>query len=500
MTAHTSIESIFRPAFVLMSGRALGFVAAFAIPVVLARVFDQSEFGTYKQLFLIYATLYSIAQLGMAESLFYFLPAAPRLGGRYALNAVLVLGVAGAACLALLAGAQAAIADWLNNARLIGNVPLIGVFLLLMLASAVLEIVLTARKRHFHASCTYAVSDLVRAGLFIVPVLWFGRLEWLLYGAIAFALLRLAATLVYLWREFDGDVALDAGVARAQLAYAAPFSIYVLIEVVQQNLHLYAVSFHFDAATFAIYAIGCLSIPLVDFLTSSAGNVMMVRMREHLLDGGFAAVLAIWGDTTRKLVLVFAPLVGGLLVVSRELIVGLFTVTYEQSVPVFMVWSLTLLFAALLTDSVLRVYAQMRFLMLLSLFKLVLVAAMINWFLATFDLLGAVLVVLVTIMISKAVALGRIKAVMRCTIAQFLPWRSLGAILVIAATAALPALAVKSSLPMPELARLLLTGLVYVAAYLGLLFRFGPLSLDEKRFLTEWALRPVVGVWRSRRV
>ena len=59
---------------VLVGGRAVGFVAAFAIPVVLARVFTTSEFGTYKQLFLLFSTLFGIAQLGMAESLYYFLP------------------------------------------------------------------------------------------------------------------------------------------------------------------------------------------------------------------------------------------------------------------------------------------------------------------------------------------------------------------------------------------------------------------------------------------
>ena len=59
----------------------VGFAAAFAIPVVLARIFDQAAFGTYKQLFLIYATLYGLAQLGAAESLYYFVPREPAAGG-----------------------------------------------------------------------------------------------------------------------------------------------------------------------------------------------------------------------------------------------------------------------------------------------------------------------------------------------------------------------------------------------------------------------------------
>src|SRR3989338_6047486 len=84
-------DSTFKPALLLMSGRAIGFVAVFFLPVVLVRIFDQAEFGTYKQLFLIYSTVYGIAQLGMAESLFYFLPIAPKEAGKYVTNSMLVL-------------------------------------------------------------------------------------------------------------------------------------------------------------------------------------------------------------------------------------------------------------------------------------------------------------------------------------------------------------------------------------------------------------------------
>jgi O-antigen/teichoic acid export membrane protein len=493
------MDSIFKPAFILMSGRAVGFAAAFIVPVVLARLFDLSEFGTYKQLFLIYATLYGIAQLGMAESLFYFLPANPAAGGRYALNAMFVLALAGGICLIVLGGGQAVVATWFNNEALAGHLPFIGLFLLFMLVSAVLEIVMTARKQHGFASITYATSDLLRAALLIVPVLWTGRLEWVLYGAIIFAALRVAMTCMFLYREYDGNLMPDAGLARAQLAYAAPFSIYVLIEVLQTNLHLYVVSFHFDAATFAIYTIGCLSIPLVDFLMSSAGNVMMVRMREHLLNGAKQAMLAIWRDTTLKLALMFTPLVVGLVVVAHELIVVLFTDNYARSVPIFMVWVLSLLFTALLTDGVLRVYAQIRFLMLLGLIKLALLALTINWFLATFDLVGAVLVVLLTTVTSKVLALARIKSVMQCSLGQFLPWKELAGTLLIAAVAALPALMLKPVLLMPPFPVLLVTGLLYVCVYLGLLWHFGPLDAAAKLAVIDRLHRPVLALFYGRR-
>ena len=67
----------------LVAGRSIGLAASFAIGVVLARLFAPAEFGIYKQFFLLYATLYGVLQLGMAESLYYFVPRGSAQTGRY---------------------------------------------------------------------------------------------------------------------------------------------------------------------------------------------------------------------------------------------------------------------------------------------------------------------------------------------------------------------------------------------------------------------------------
>ena len=72
------MDSASRPALLLVVGRSVGLAASFAIGIVLARLFDPAVFGTYKQFFLVYATLYGVLQLGMAESLYYFVPRAVR--------------------------------------------------------------------------------------------------------------------------------------------------------------------------------------------------------------------------------------------------------------------------------------------------------------------------------------------------------------------------------------------------------------------------------------
>src|SRR2546425_7298924 len=227
----SATDSTFRPALLLMTGRTLAFVATFFTPVVLARIFDPAEFGTYKQLFLVHSTFYYVAQFGMAESLFYFLPGAEETAGRYVVNSFLFLAAAGVACGALLATASGAIAHGLHNGVLSGHLPLIATFLGLMLGSAALEIVMIARRRYLWASASYGVSDVARAACLIAPAVLFQRLDAVLVGAVAFALLRLAGAVGYVGCAFRGTMRVDARLLGQQLAYVGPFGLAVLLEI-----------------------------------------------------------------------------------------------------------------------------------------------------------------------------------------------------------------------------------------------------------------------------
>ncbi len=434
-------DGVSRAALLLVTGRTVGFVAAFAIPVVLARMFDQAAFGTYKQLFLIYATCFGLAQLGAAESLYYFVPREPEHAGRRVGNALVTLAISGAACFAVLFFTRFAIADSFSNPALIREVPLLGLFLAFMLVGAAFEIVMVSRNENRAGASVYAVTDVVRTVLLLAPALIVGTLHSVLAGAVVFAALRLAAMLVYFWREFGPSFRLDLKLWRSQLGYALPFALAVGIEVIQVNYHQWVVAARFDAATFAVYAVGCLQIPLIDLVYTSTCNVMMVKMAELVRDGeyGDPRVLALWHNTTARLASIVFPLAAVLMLTARDVIVLLFTKTYLASVPVFIVWCVMILPSAFAVDGVLRVYAQTRFLLVMNIARLAIVAGLISWFISTFGLIGAVLVTLAGTSIVKAAALVRIARLMRVGVADLLPWRRLATLAVHAAVAVVPA-------------------------------------------------------------
>jgi O-antigen/teichoic acid export membrane protein len=459
-----------KPAFLLVAGRTIGFAASFAIPVFLVRTFNQAEFGTYKQLFLIYGTLYGLAQLGMAESLYYFVPRKPEQAGPYIANTLITLALAGVASLGLLMFWEDNIGAWLSNPQLADHVVLLGVFLVLMLISAPFEIVMVARKQYVNAAWTYGASDVARTTLLVIPAFVHGGLRSVLLGAVAFAALRVMAMLRWLWREFGSDLRPHPGLWRRQLMYALPFALAVGIDVLQGNLHQYVVASRFDAATFAIYAVGCLQIPLVDLITTSAANVMMVRMAEDGLHEHTRASLELWHHTISRLALLIFPLAVVLLLLARNVIITLFTTNYAASVPIFMAWTLTILPAVFCVDAVLRAHAQTRFLFTMNVMRLALVITLISWCLSTFGLVGAVLVTLLATIIVRVISIARIAQLLQVRLAEVLPWGKLIGIAVCAIAAAAPAYWISRTVSAHTFIVLAASGAAYWAMYASIIY------------------------------
>ena len=192
------------------------------------------------------------------------------------------------------------------------------------------------------AAITYALSDIARTPLFIVPALAFGSL----HGGVRRrdACSRRCAWPRCWWRSGASSAATSGSTSRSGASSWLRAAVCAggrrrggadQLSPVRRRRP-------FDAATFAIYAIGCLQIPLFDLIVTSTVNVMMVKMAEDAERGRARR----WRSGT-------TPSSPGVPDCSRwpsssssrltTLIVGLFTTTYAASVPIFMVWALTML-------------------------------------------------------------------------------------------------------------------------------------------------------------
>jgi O-antigen/teichoic acid export membrane protein len=462
-------DAISGPAVRLIAGRVIGGVVAFAIPVVLARVLLPTAFGTYKQLFLIYMTLYGVAQVGAAESLYYFVPRKPADAPRSIANSVATLALVGTLCLVVLVVERDRVAHWMGNPAIGSELPPLALFLALTLISAAFEIVIVSRNEPAKAAMVYALSDIGRTASFVIPAIAFRSVHAVLLGGVVFAALRVVAMLGYFGSVFGRSIRFDGALWRQQWGYALPFAIAVGIDVVQANAHQWVVATRFDAAAFAIYAVGCLQIPLVDLICTSTANVMMVKLAETATrhDG---AALRIWHDTTVKLASLMFPLAALLFLTARAVIVILFTQTYLAAVPILRVWCLMVVPSAFAVDGVLRAHARTRFLLVMNVVRLVVIVGLVGSLISGFGIVGAVLATLVGTVVVKMMAMRQIARVMRVGLSEVLPWRRLALTALNAGIPLAPASVVMEMMTGPIVLSAALSVAVYGVFYAGLLY------------------------------
>jgi hypothetical protein len=182
------------------------------------------------------------------------------------------------------------------------------------------------------------------------------------------------------------------------------------------------------------------------------------------------AAVALWHDTVCRLAFLIFPLAALLVVGAHDLIVGLFTATYAASVPIFIVWVLTMLPAVMAVDAVLRVYAQTRFLLIMNLVRFACVAGLIGAFLSSFGLMGAVLVALLGLTVTKTIGVIRVAWLMRLGVRDALPWRRLAGITAVAVLSIVPVRWLQETVAWPPLATFIAGTTLYGATYLLLFY------------------------------
>jgi len=399
----------------LASAKAVAFGLGFALPLVLVRSLSQTEFGLYKQAFLLVNTATTILPLGFAMSAFYFLPRCEGEQGRVVLNIALFhLMVAGLTGLALLVYPDL-LELIFGSPELVGHAHGLALLVFLAVATSVLEIISVANGEVAFAARLIVATYLVKTLLFLGAAWLAPSIEALIAAATLNYLLQAPLVFWYLASRFPRFWATrDWPLMRAQLAYALPLGAATMLSMAQLDLHSYFVARSFDAATFAIYAVGCFQLPFLYIVNESVGAVMIPTVSRLQLENQPGEIVRLVARMMRKLAALYFPLYACLLVTGREFVTVLFTESYRASWPIFAV-NLTLIPLCILTaacDPVLRAYPA--YTSVLVRIRVALIAVLVSglWIVTALHwLLGAIVVMVGVAAIDRftvSVMLGRV--------------------------------------------------------------------------------------------
>ena len=412
---------LLRSASPLIVGRGVAAFFTLAIPIVLARRLPPAEYGTYKQFFLLASSVVLVLQLGLPASLYFFLPRVGTERGRYLIQTLCLLLCLGALAALLLLLLRDPLSRWFDNPALSALIPSLALYAFAMLGSVPLEPSLTSSGRPGWAGVVYAISDTLRAAAMVLPMLLGFGLRMLALSAAAFALVRLVAAWSLALSGGLGSPGLPRRDALAiQLGYAVPFAGAVLLTVAQSQLQQYLIAALTDSATFALFAVGTLQIPLTDLLYAPVSEVMMVK----LAHAERAEKVSVFREAVSRLLVFFLPLCAFSWAVGSELIPTLYTERYRAATTVFVVSVTEVLLSAFPVDGLLRALDATRTLFVVGALRLAAAIVTVPLGLTLFGLPGAAGGFVLVQLCAKTGLL--LIAQRRLGSRDLLPWRSLG--------------------------------------------------------------------------
>ncbi|TMA25817.1 MAG: polysaccharide biosynthesis protein [Deltaproteobacteria bacterium] len=454
---------ILKQAGPLLLGRAGATVLGFALPLVLTRLLPQTEFGTYKQVWLVVTTGYFMLQLGMSGSLYYFVPRRDGRAQAWLTQSVASVSMLGALCGAGLWMARFAIARQFGNPDLATFALPMALIAFTMIATSPIEVQLTAEGKVGAAAWVIFLSDAVRVAASVVPLLLGWGLHGFFWAYVLHGALRMVLQAVMVLR--NGGPSFDFALLREQIAYALPFGGAVLLDIPQRTFHQWAVGSAVDAAAFAIYAQGCFQVPIVNLLYLPISDVLQVKLAEP---GGRAQGVQLFHDANLRLAALFFPFTAGMVAAAALFVPALFTHTYDASVPIFRVAILLTPLSALPLDGTLRALGRTKYLFHIFLVRLVVTVPSVLIGLRLFGMTGAIGGHTLAEAAVRIVMLERVRRELGTSWRGILPWGQLSLLATASLVASVPALVVSrwaAESPRP-FAALCLAGAAYAVVYL----------------------------------
>lgn len=383
----------------------------FLVPVILVRSFNVEEFGLYKQIFLFFHVFLPFIDLGISQSLLYLLPKyIDRRDTIISQTIVMQLPI----FILLFCGASIFSTEIGHviggNESTVGTfVPCVCIFAMLWHMSNILEGYLIVEGLSFQAGIITFLSETVRALVTISISCAGGGIGALIIGFILISFVRLFMMGIYFYRisgfKFSGGYDL----IYKQLSYSVPFGIAVIVSTLVIYSHQYIVSYFSSLSDFAIYSVGCFSLPFLPIMAGSVSKISLVKMSDIVADGSSVELVAdILQNSIRKLWLIFFPIFVWLYVLADKLVVILYTDTYLDAVPVFRIFIVMIPLSAFLVQHVPRAFGETSFILYANSISLLVSIALCYSLLGVYGLTGAAGGVVLTN------ALWRILFVLKC--------------------------------------------------------------------------------------
>jgi len=454
-------------------GRGVAALVGLATVMILSRMLTREDYGTYRQLWLIYFLLAPVMQLGLAQSASYFGAQLAREGRKtYIAQNGLALVVMGLLSAVTLLSSAGPISRFFGNPDLMTPLRALALFMMFALPFELSENMLVALGRAGRAGLVTAVSNIFQSAVILAAFLSRASLTGVFLYLSIFSFVRwLVATGIFLRVYRDLHVRWSWAELREQLVFSLPMGAAVMVGLLSRQMDKLIVTSHFSTERFAIYANGSYDIPLINIVTLSVTAVLVPAIVRARAIGRIDEVQRIWHGAARRVATIFYPVFAFLLIAAEPFMVLLFSKDYAASAAPFRVFLFLFPIRIAFHNGFQRALGRSRQIFIASAgafvisLGLALVLVRVGWI----GILGPAIASVAGAYFAAGYAIFDCSRELGWRWSEYFPWKTLARIMAVSLIAAAPSLAAGWLLREASVfARFLAMGLVYAGSYLAL--------------------------------
>ena len=465
-----------RKIIILIYGRAFSFVLSLIIPLFLTRLLVKDDYGSYQQLVMIYAIVQAILLFGMPQSLLYYFPRKEVLDRPALIKQTWsILIISGLVAIALFTLASQVMESISPDHHLQPFIFLLGIYIGIMLSVMPLQNLLILEDKE--TTAMWSMIGFTLIDIIILPsAAWYDPTTLgMVYGIILTAIIKFLIVIIYIYKNYLSKIETKESYYQEQLAYGIPVGLIAMIYVININIDKYMVGLFFSSSVFAVYYLGSLFAPIFGWITQSASQVITPRMSKAHKEGNLSEIKELYRSSISKLALFFIPSTIFLIFMAEPLIVLLFTETYIDSVPIFMIYLILLPTYSVNLSWILMASGQTKFLLKLALSMSIINIILSYWLLMTLEgdnrLLGIPFSTVLVTWLSTIVVMNKSLATLGSSFLETYPLKEIWLTSAISLVASLPVILV-SSLGLSNIVTLILSGFLFKIVWFSLSFKF----------------------------
>lgn len=339
----------------LFGSKVLGYGIRILLPVALVRLLSKEDFGAYNQFFLLEVLIQSVFQMGIVQSLFYFVPRDRENAGGYLVNSLGLNVVIYTTAYVVVWFFRDQVAAELGMAIILQFFWYMFVYAMLVMLNVALESYCAARQEIRAASFLTLQREVVATLATLIAAFMYRSLDKVFLALIVGRVVTLLVGLAWVHFRLHGfrSRRYFFGI-REQVRYGIVLGVGGSIGTVAMKLHEVAVSRSYDLETYAVYATGLKQIPVLQFFSQSIAAVALAQFAVLVKQEDWAGVRALWERVLGTMYGVGLPVILLFVAVADPLVRFLFTSEYADAVSIFRINMLATLSLVLNSTLVLR--------------------------------------------------------------------------------------------------------------------------------------------------